>query len=86
MGAEASSVRLFQSVIAFRKKYSFVYSVPQEGTGCDCETETENERDDIDGLLSHLELDPRKWESQREFKKNQKQKQHSIGKLLMSIQ
>ena len=33
MGAEASSVRLFQSVIAFRKKYSFVYSVPQEGTG-----------------------------------------------------
>ena len=44
-------MRLFQSVIAFRKKYSFVYSVPQEGTGYDCETETESERDDIDGLF-----------------------------------
>ena len=59
---------------------------------CDCETETESECDDIDGLLSHLELDPRKWESQtqREFLKNKKQKQKkqqpNNNTVLISIQ
>ena len=76
-------MRLFQSVsvIAFRKNYSFVdyHSVPQHRKVLGVTVRLrQSERDDIDGLLSHLELDPRKWESQREFKKQQQQ-QHSIN-------